>query len=287
MTKLWTTVGTFMFLSLFSPLTQAEIIHKTLLPQETNAKAKTYRGPHQIYWNTELQNDSLLITLGGTNSLPSDYKAFTEVAVAKGYAAIGIDYDNHVISTTCKAHSDDLCFDRFRREVVVGNSRSSLLNVDADNSILQRIHDTLSLLALYEPAHFAQFIQNEQIQWQKIVVAGHSQGSGHAAYLSKLVPLKGVLLFAGPQDRFESEERKVNWVHQPGLTESTRYFAFIHKRDFFGAEGQIRVAKHLMQGVKDFEQHFIITEDSTRDPHMSVIFPEFTKEWNELLERVP
>lgn len=286
MAKFWTNVGTFAISVILSTPVFGEIHHYSLTAEQTNSAAKTYRGAHQILWDSELNNETLLITLAGTNSIPSDYRAFSEVAAGKGFTVVGIDYDNHVISTTCKNSDNDLCFDFFRQEVVVGNAGSDLLSISSANSILQRIQDTILFLSKQAPERFRGFIKDGQPDWSKIVVAGHSQGSGHAAYLSKLVSLKGVLLFAGPQDRFENESRFVNWVHSVGKTLPERYFSFIHRGDFFGADGQIKVSKYLMKGSQNIEQQFIITDAPTQDPHMSVIFPQFLPEWNELLNKV-
>lgn len=286
MTKIWTNVGTFVLLSLIGLSAQAELIRKPIRPEQANSSALTYRGSHQVYWDTELNNHLLLITIAGTNSIPSDFQAFSETATSVGYSVIGVDYDNHIISTTCKAHEDDLCFDYFRREVVLGEAQSPLLKISRANSIKQRIHDILKLLVQEHPSRFAGFIVDNQIQWERIVVAGHSQGSGHAAYLSKFVPLRGVLLFAGPQDRFEKETRSVQWLRTPSRTAPERYFAFLHVHDFFGSAGQIKAASQLMEGSFHIEDQFIITDTPVRDPHMSVIFPQFTPQWRELLSKI-
>jgi hypothetical protein len=39
------------------------------------------------------------------------------------------------------------------------------------------------------------------VRWENIVISGHSQGSGHAAWLAQTTRLRGAMLFSGPQDQ--------------------------------------------------------------------------------------
>lgn len=41
---------------------------------------------------------------------------------------------------------------------------------------------------------------NQTVAWEHVVVAGHSQGAGHAAYLSVARPVRAAVLFSGPQE---------------------------------------------------------------------------------------
>jgi predicted esterase len=48
---------------------------------------------------------------------------------------------------------------------------------------------------------WAQYLATpDSIDWSNIIVGGHSQGAGHAAYLAKFNSVNRVLLFSGPND---------------------------------------------------------------------------------------
>lgn len=103
------------------------------------------RGPH-LAWEPQAKANEprLLITLGGTNSRPSDLMDLQNVASQMGYHVIGVDYPNQVITTRCRNSNDPLCFDKFRSEINLGVSSSPLVEVNSDSCIVRR---TLALAA--------------------------------------------------------------------------------------------------------------------------------------------
>jgi pimeloyl-ACP methyl ester carboxylesterase len=115
-----------------------------------------------------------------------------------------------------------------------------------------------------------------------VTVAGHSQGSGHAAYLAKLFAVGRVILIGGPQDNFDPEI--AGWVTQAGPTPAGRYYSLVHRKDFFGADLQISVFKALIGGDEEiFSRNAIVSEKPVGDAHMELIQPKFSSEWRRLL----
>ena len=220
-------------------------------------------GPHTAYWDDEKSNGLLLISLGGTNSKPTDLEAFDLQAVELGYKALALDYPNQVISTACRESKQPDAFDCFRAEVVQGKPASELVQVDRANSIEGRIQSALAQLQ-WSP------------DWNKIVVVGHSQGSGHAAYLGKLHPLRGVIMLAGPQDA------GARWLSLPGSTDPLNYVGLLHAKDFFDARRQTQAINTLRQGTVT-PGSVILTQEVVEDGHMSVIQPQFRSHWLQLL----
>src|SRR5207249_4894448 len=92
-----------------------------------------------------------------------------------------------------------------------------------------------------------QYIDNNQIQWENIIVAGHSQGAGHAAYLGKRFPVAKVLIFAGPQDYLNNFNAPAGWLSDKSKTAASRYFAFLHVKDPFGFKKQLINCMKLME----------------------------------------
>lgn len=220
-------------------------------------------GSHLAYWDDEKSNGLTLVSLGGTNSRPSDLEAFDRQAVDLGYRVLALDYPNQVLSTACRDSQQPDAFDRFREEIVEGKPVSDLIEVDRANSIQGRLESALAQL------HWTQ-------DWSKIVVVGHSQGSGHAAYLGKIHRLRGVIMLAGPQDD------GARWLSRAGETDPTNYVGFLHEKDFFDAKRQARAITTLRQG-KLGAQSLIISQETVDDAHMSVIQPQFQEIWRQLL----
>jgi len=220
-------------------------------------------GPHVAYWDDQKSNGLVLVSLGGTNSKPADLEDFDRTAVELGYRVLALDYPNSVISTACRDSKQPDAFDHFREEIVEGKPTSDLVEVDRANSIEGRLQSALNEL---------QWSQD----WSKIVVVGHSQGSGHAAYLGKLHRLRGVIMLAGPQDD------GAGWLSRPGQTDPLNYVAFLHAKDFFDAKRQTRAITTLRGGHAS-PPSLIITQEEVDDPHMSVIQPQFQSVWRQLL----
>lgn len=251
------------------------------------------RGPHYVVTDNSVpQNGYLLLSLGGTNSLPKDFLEFDKTAARQGFVSLALDYPNTVITTSCKHSTQPDACTLFREEINSGAQVSELVEVDHPNSIEYRLEAALRYQALQQPEHFAQFVNEDGPVWNKIVVVGHSQGSGHAGYLAKKHPMQGVILLAGPQDT--TDAGPASWLSAPSATDPKKYLAFLHKNDFFGSELQLNAVRTLRENpnesgfLVDFESPdspIVVSEAQVRDGHMSVITPQFTKIWEGLLQR--
>lgn len=223
--------------------------------------------PDRVYWDHGRPgNGFLLVSLGGTGSRPEDLEAFDLQAAEMGYRVIALDYPNSVISTACRESKQPDAFDHFRAEIVQGKPESELVEVDRAHSIEGRLESVLGELSAADPSWKA-------FDWSKTVVVGHSQGSGHAAYLGKLHPLQAVIMLAGPQDN------GAGWLRQPGQTPGVNYLSFLHRQDVFGVNLQLGTIRDL----GGFEP--VVTDEAVPDAHMSVIDPRFRGVWSGLLKQ--
>ena len=260
-------------------LAWSEPVVRAVDPATTDPQVRQMRGPHLACWDDEEPaNGLLLVSLGGTNSLPSDLEPFDRTAAELGYCAVGIDYPNQVISTACRDSTQMDAFDHFRAEIVTGSPESDLIEVAPGNSVENRLTRLLRQLAKGpEGSRWQPFLTATGPVWSKIVVVGHSQGSGHAAYLGKLHPLRGVVMLAGPQDS------GAGWLSRPGQTLPQNYLALLHRDDFFQSALQIQ-SIHCLRGDFSPSEVLVLTEP-VRDPHMSVISPRFRALWAQLLKQ--
>jgi pimeloyl-ACP methyl ester carboxylesterase len=279
-------------LKLVTASTWGEVVTQAVEPAATGALVQQVSGPHQAWWDDEIPgNGLLLISLGGTASRPQDLEALDREAVRLGYRALAIDYPNQVISTACRESKQPNAFDRFRSEIVEGRAESDLVEVNPPNSIEGRIQALLVTLAagpqspIWKP-----FLERDRPAWNQIVVVGHSQGSGHAAYLGKLHSLRGVILLGGPQDQGAA------WLTRAGQTEPERYLSFLHRDDFFKSSLQIETGRALMANPRaplsevegalpGARSQIVVTSMKVRDPHMSLLDPLFRAIWRDLLGR--
>lgn len=247
---------------------------------DANPRAQMVRGMHQAYWNPDGDAGKLLLTIGGTRSLPTDFLDLAKVAVQQGYSVISVDYPNLISTKECLDTKDPNCFDLFRREIYDGSNVSELVTVDFENSLLRRIQTLLAYLSDQDP-RWRRFWDGSEIKWSEVVVLGHSQGAGHAAFISKRHKVHRVIMLAGPIDYWQVDE-PATWVKKPGVTPGDRYYALLHVHDSFGFIGQKAVFRALC-GCSD-SKRLIVTDRQDNDPHMAVKFAQFTEEWIQMLQ---
>ncbi len=120
-------------------------------------------------------------------------------------------------------------------EIIDGTDRTTLVTVDRANCIENRIIKLLQYLQQQNSTeNWSQFLDNGNIIWEKVVIAGHSQGGGHTGLIAKNHKVARVLLFAAPKDFSIYFSNPANWINSSTQTPSNRYFAFTHSSDEFG-----------------------------------------------------
>lgn len=160
---------------------------------------------------------------------------------------------------------------------MAGAPVSDLVQVDRANSIEGRLTGLLGGLQ----GSWREFYDGGQPVWEKMVAIGHSQGSGHAAYLGKQHRLRGVIMLAGPQDT--GAAGPAPWLSRPGATPGPRYQAFLHKDDTFGCAQQLEAVR-LLRGGDAPPEAVVVADEPVSDAHMSVIQDHFKAVWRQLLQ---
>ena len=176
----------------------------------------------------------LLVFLPGSGGLPSDYTEVVRFAAEIGFASVGIAYQSTPsVQELLSAPVEPQESERIRRERLFGEPLSERVEVTRADSIENRLFALLVWLAAEHPSEgWEAFIDagNERPDWSRIVVAGHSQGAGHAAYLTRDIRLAGAVLFAGPGDNIPGFG-PAPWLSRPPVTPNRRTAAFIHLDD--------------------------------------------------------
>lgn len=251
-----------------------------VFPQDTDKNIRMVKGPHQVY-AAKTRASKVLITIGGTNSHPADFKNVHEWALAKGYNVLGIDYENDVSSTLCQKMTDYTCYDDYRSEIVFGQPLSDLIRVNETNSIAHRILKLLLHLRW-------------NVDWENVVLVGHSQGAGHVAYLAKHFQVSKVIMTGGPHDYYPGHG-PADWTLERSETDPSKFYSFLHWQDFFGTEAQIGSSRVLMgdlnaEVVKISDEvpsgakgQIFISDLPFPDPHNSFTSEKYNKVWDFLL----
>lgn len=217
----------------------------------------------------------LVVFLGGSASSPNNYRDISRYAARLGYGVIDLGFPNDsVVGSTCA--DDDTCFTQFRGETLFGagtayaidDSRydSAQIDVDKANSIVNRLVSALDYLSLNQgttnpdPAYWRQFLAaNDQSpyvvssgnvypDWNRIIIAGHSQGGGDAAFLALNLPadqpLHRVVLFSAPNDHVGRVS--AGWIPQPSATPLARFWGLRNANE--GALGDFVAANWANMG---------------------------------------
>ena len=167
----------------------------------------------------------LFVFLPGTGAPPNVYRLILESAAQAGCHAIGLAYVNE------EEVNDDLCAGQpancqedVRLEIITGADTSPRISVNRANSIENRLVKLLEYLQGLAPEEgWEEYVRDGAPRWERIVVAGHSQGGGHAAMIGKIHLVHRALLFSATE--------AAPWTTESHFTPADRYFGFAHSQE--------------------------------------------------------
>lgn len=169
----------------------------------------------------------LLVMLPGSGTPASPYRLILRTAAASGVHAVALTYPNdQTVADICAGPGTD-CPGDVRREIITGEDRSSRVAVSQADSIEGRLRALIAYLhATYPTEGWDSFLFGGNPDWQRIIVAGHSQGAGHAAYVGKLRLVERIGMFGGP-----GEAPGTSWLDLPAVTPPERMYGLAHQAD--------------------------------------------------------
>jgi len=182
----------------------------------------------------------LFVFLPGTQGQPAHYTQIVRAAATRGLHAIGLNYPNQTaMGALCQFSLVPDCYWNARNVVVFGGGTpvSGQLAVTPADSIVNRLVRLIAWLSRQHPTEgWGTFLMADgSMDWGKVVLAGHSQGGGHAGVLAKTVALGRAVYFSSPEDWNELTDRPANWTAaRPNVTPASRQYGF-------GAEGDTLV----------------------------------------------
>lgn len=218
-------------------------------PATTDASIDNWLDDHYAYRDTRVAaRGRLLVHLPGSYGVPANSRRYLQEMAAAGNHVIGLRYPNTwEVTSLCATDPDLSCYERVRLEIIDGTDRSTLVAVNAANSIVNRLIRLLQYLASTWPEEgWDQYLNGGQPVWSRLQLSGHSQGAGHAAVLGKYHALDRVLMFAAPGDG--NSYGVAPWQDRNHLTPTAGYFGFNHDRDSLAA----KLAVWTLIGLADY-----------------------------------
>lgn len=202
----------------------------TISPATADPNIKSFLAAHfiSVYEGATLKN-ALFVFIPGTWRAPSECRAIARKAASLGYHVISLSYPNNVAGNPLCADTDDItCHRRARQETIDGVDRHPSVNVDVNNSILNRLTKMLLHMSKTYPAqNWGQYLSSGQVNWSKVIVAGHSQGGSLAGVIGKMYPVKKVIMISMMD--FLNSGKIPDWLTQAQNKE--KYYAITSTKD--------------------------------------------------------
>ncbi len=213
--------------------TTGQNISVLIQPNQTDVGYSSTEESHYVVRSTKNHLNKLLLFIGGSYSIPKNYNLVADHGATIGLDVISLSYPNNVATAPLGTSSDQLIFDNYRDELCFGNQVSNEVSVDLLNCINTRATKlVLYLKNTYPDQNWGQYLTaTNTLQWDKIIVSGHSQGSGHACYLGKKRLVDRVVMFAGPNDYSSYFSSAANWLTINGLTPLSKQYSLLHTQD--------------------------------------------------------
>lgn len=159
---------------------------------------------------------------------------FLKNAALSGYHAVYLMYPNDVAAAeACRDKPDRDGFALFRWAIIEGGN-NVYINIPRAESIENRTIKLMQYLQREHPGqNWGQFVANGQVAWDKVAVAGQSQGGGHAAIIATRYLVARVLCFGAPKDYSRYYDEPAKW-YESSVTPMSRFFAFNNYQDGMG-----------------------------------------------------
>ena len=125
-------------------------------------------------------------------------------AMQSGFITIQIAYHNRYsvnsIEECFGSTQVDNCAGDVRREKITGENLTEVVEVPISDSIVHRMYTVIEYLEQNAFTFPISPVSNGTINWSNFFIGGHSQGAGHALYITKYWDSIHTCLFGGPFD---------------------------------------------------------------------------------------
>lgn len=208
-------------------------------PSATDPAIQRFDSRHYVLFNADTgPNANLLVFLPGTHGTPPGPVRFLKAAADAGYRVISLDYnDEPAVNVYCPRRPDPQCTEKFRRMRIYGDGTALSPRIDNTpaESIINRLVKLLQYLDRQDPQQkWGDYLQDGAPDWERIALAGQSQGAGMAAFIAQRHEVARVILFSSPWDFTVTEgnvRRLATWLSGPGKTPPQRWYGGYHDQE--------------------------------------------------------
>ncbi len=214
-----------------------QVVIRAVTPSATDRRIDTFSGDgweHQVYYRPSARpKGQLVVFLPGTGGTGEGARGFCTLAAGSGFHLVSLAYPNEISISTFRASPNPDAFLKARENVIYGKAPFGKLAVDEPNSIRNRLVKLIAhLAATYPKEGWSQYRDADgEPAWSKLVLAGQSQGGGHAALLAMQHSVARVLMFGSPKDFNVHFNKPARWYGGPSATPLDRYFSLVHSAD--------------------------------------------------------
>ncbi len=218
---------------------------KVVIPSDTDPKIDAFSGDgwaHYVYVNpAAAKRGQLLVFIAGTNGKGSGAKPFLATAADAGYDVVSLAYPSTIALAEFHDSDDPDGFQKGRENILYGGPPYETLKINTTNCLMNRLVKLLAYLDRTDPAgHWGQYLvpgqadPQQALRWEKVALAGQSQGGGHAALMALQHPVARVVMFGSPKDFNVHFDQPAKWFSIPSKTPLDRFFCFVHTDDING-----------------------------------------------------
>jgi hypothetical protein len=190
---------------------------------------------HRVFRPVAVSRPELVVHLPGHGNEPENQIKLLQTAAFAGFRAIGLVWSNATLASDDCASAADFngCLETTRTD------RGFSANA---GSVQRELTDLLTALANDYPADgWGDFLNGGVPAWDRIILAGYSEGANQGAYMAKQVAFKSVVLISGggnfgvPPPN-SSGDPIANWLTQVGATRGANHIALYHGGEPFAAD---------------------------------------------------
>jgi pimeloyl-ACP methyl ester carboxylesterase len=170
------------------------------------------------------RRNQLLVFFPGTGGSPSGYTQFAQEAAFQGYDVISMDWpgSQNANDPICGCYSQ--CYFHYNQLRVRSYSHAGLPTIAPRESINMRIKAIIN----YVGSPFLQYLDANNayggINWPKIAIAGHSQGSDFGTHIAEQTLVARVILFSGDESKlFANVDRNCGGDGTSGTSPNYNY----------------------------------------------------------------
>jgi hypothetical protein len=272
----------------------AEVTSFSVLPSRTDPAIKTFDQPHWVYVDPEIvvrqkadlpaARRELLLWLTGTGGDGHGAQGFSKLAASLGYHVVTLMYPNDIPATACANDSDPKSFADFRTAIIQGGQATyqagrKTLTIERAESIEHRLIKLLQRLQTARPReNWAQFLDPDgNIKWDRVAVAGQSQGGGHAALIGIKHHVARVLCFGAPKDYSKKLDAPAAWYGEKSATPKGLFFAFNHHQDPKGCTPEQLLNNLKALGLDKFGPPAEVDTEPFPYKHARILYTSYPK----------